>query len=385
MKILLFANSDWYLYNFRRALAKTLRERGYEVILVSPRGPYGERLVALGFRWIPVPMERRSLNPIREAQVVAWLWRLIQSEGIDVVHGFTIKSAIYGALAAKFAGDRAHVSAVAGLGYVFTSDDLRAKVLRPLLRSMMRFALDGDRARLILQNSDDMALFKNTGIVEPSRMRLIRGSGVDCSRFSSTVERLPGEPLRVLLAARLLWGKGLTEYSEAARLLKAQGRSVKFLLAGDPDPGNPDSVPEATVRAWVDEGLIEWLGHVEDMPALLASVHVMALPSAYGEGVPRSLIEAAACGLALVTTDSPGCREVVTHEVDGLLIPLRDASALAHAIARLDDEPELAARFGRAAKQKAITEFDERLVIESTLAVYDELLEGRKGGLTPNA
>lgn len=355
------------------------------MILVSPRGPYGERLVALGFRWIPVPMERRSLNPIREAQVVAWLWRLIQSEGIDVVHGFTIKSAIYGALAAKFAGDRAHVSAVAGLGYVFTSDDLRAKVLRPLLRSMMRFALDGDRARLILQNSDDMALFKNTGIVEPSRMRLIRGSGVDCSRFSSTVERLPGEPLRVLLAARLLWGKGLTEYSEAARLLKAQGRSVKFLLAGDPDPGNPDSVPEATVRAWVDEGLIEWLGHVEDMPALLASVHVMALPSAYGEGVPRSLIEAAACGLALVTTDSPGCREVVTHEVDGLLIPLRDASALAHAIARLDDEPELAARFGRAAKQKAITEFDERLVIESTLAVYDELLEGRKGGLTPNA
>jgi len=385
LKILFFANTEWYLYNFRRALAIALRDAGHEVVMVSPPGPYGGRLVALGFRWIPIPMERRSLNPLREVVVIGRLRKVIRSEDIDVVHGFTIKSAIYGAIAARLAGRRARVSAVAGLGYVFTSDDLRARLLRPVVRTMMRFALDGEQARLILQNPDDVALFRDAGIVEPSRMRLIRGSGVDCSRFSGPVTRLSGEPVRVLLAARLLWGKGLAEYSEAARLLKAQGRSVKFLLAGDPDPGNPDSVPEATVRAWVDEGLIEWLGHVEDMPALLASVHVMALPSAYGEGVPRSLIEAAACGLALVTTDAPGCREVVTHEVDGLLIPLRDASALAHAIARLDDEPELAARFGRAARQKAVTEFDERLVIERTLAVYDELLKGRKGALTLNA
>jgi glycosyltransferase involved in cell wall biosynthesis len=238
----------------------------------------------------------------------------------------------------------------------------------------MRFAMGGKSARLILQNPDDVAMFKEAGIVHPSHISLVRGSGVDCSRFSQCAVRAPGEPLRVLLAARLLWDKGLAEYVAASRILKASGRSVRFLLAGSPDPGNPNSVPEATVRAWAEEGLIEWLGHVDDMPTLLASIHAMALPTAYGEGVPRSLIEAAACGLALVTTDAPGCREVVTNEVDGLLVPLRNAEALAAAIARFHDDPELAVKMGQAAKTKALREFDERIVIERTLAVYDELL-----------
>jgi glycosyltransferase involved in cell wall biosynthesis len=374
LKIIFFANTDWYLYNFRRALASAARNAGHEVILVSPHGPYGAKLETMGFRWIAVPMERRSLNPLREIAVINWLRKLIRTEDVDLVHGFTIKSAVYGALAARFSGDRAVVSAVAGLGYVFTSRDRRAKLLRPLVRSVMRFAMGGKSARLILQNPDDVALFKEAEIVHPSRISLIRGSGVDCSRFSQCAVRAPGEPLRVLLAARLLWDKGLAEYVVAARILKASGRSVRFLLAGSPDPGNPNAVPEATVKAWAEEGLIEWLGHVDDMPALLASIHAMALPTAYGEGVPRSLIAAAACGLALVTTDAPGCREVVTNEVDGLLVPLRNAEALAAAIARFHDDPELAAKMGQAAKAKALREFDERIVIERTLAVYDELL-----------
>lgn len=374
MKVLLFANTEWYLYNFRRSLAEALRDAGHEVLLVSPGGSYGERLEAVGFRWIAAPMERRSLNPIRELALVNWLRRLIRVEGVDLVHGFTIKSAIYGALAARFSGDRPRVSAVAGLGYVFTSRDWRARFLRLLVRVMMRFALDGARARLILQNPDDVSLFEGAGIINRSRIRLIRGSGVNCTRFSRCAQRAAGEPLRVLLAARLLWDKGLAEYAEASRLSRTEGRSVQFLLAGSPDPGNPDAVPESTVHEWVDEGLIEWLGHVEDMPTLLASVHVMALPTSYGEGVPRSLIEAAACGLALVTTNAPGCREVVEHDVDGLLVPLRNGQALAQAIARLDDDPPLAARLGAAAKAKALSEFDERIVIERTIEVYRELI-----------
>lgn len=375
MKIIFFANTDWYLYNFRRALASAVRNAGHEVILVSPHGPYGEKLEDLGFRWIPAPMERRSLNPLRELAVINWLRKLIHAENVDLVHGFTIKSAVYGALAARIAGNRARVSAVAGLGYVFTSRDRRARLLRPIVRSAMRFAMDGKRAHLILQNPDDVALFEKAGIADPSRISLIRGSGVDCSRFSQCAVRAPDEPLRILLAARLLWDKGLAEYARASRILKAEGRSIRFLLAGSPDPGNPAAVPESTVKRWVDEGLIEWLGHVDDMTSLLASIHAMALPTAYGEGVPRSLIEAAACGLALVTTDAPGCREVVTNEVDGLLVPLRNAEALAAAIARLDDDPQWAAKMGQAAKAKALREFDERIVIERTLAVYDELLE----------
>jgi glycosyltransferase involved in cell wall biosynthesis len=375
LKLLLFANTEWYLYNFRRSLAAALRDAGHEVLLVSPPGPYGARLQALGFRWIAAPMERRSLNPLRELALVAWLRRLVRAERVDLVHGFTIKCAVYGSLAARSAG-RARVNAVAGMGYVFTSDDVRARVLRPLVRTLMRAALGGRRSRLILQNPDDVALFDDAGLVRPEKVRLIPGSGVDCRRFAPLDDervRNAGAPLRVLLPARLLWDKGVAEFVEAARLLRAEGRAVEFLLAGDPDPGNPAAVPEQKVRDWVADGMLTWLGHVDDMPALFASVDVVALPS-YREGLPKGLIEAAACGLALVTTDVPGCREVVTHEVDGLLVPPKDAVALAQAIARLDADPSLRRQLARAARSRALAEFDERHVIARTVAVYEELL-----------
>ena len=380
-KIVLFANTDWYLYNFRRSLALALREAGHEVLLLSPPGEYGARLRALGLRWEPVPMDRRSLNPLREAAVLAHLWRLFRRERPDLVHGFTIKCAVYGSLAARAAGVPARVNAVTGMGYVFTSTDAKARALRPLVRLLMRAALDGRDARLILQNPDDVAVFEQARLVAPGHIRLIPGSGVDCVRFA------PGEsvgrghapdadtpPFRVLLAARLLWDKGLAEFVDAARRLHAEGRAIDFLLAGDPDPGNPAAVPEATVHDWVAEGLLHWLGHVDDMPALFASVDVVVLPS-YREGLPKGLIEAGACALPLVTTDVPGCREVVTDGVDGLLVPVRDAGALATAIARLHDDPMLAARLGAAARQRALDEFDERIVIARTQAVYQELLD----------
>jgi glycosyltransferase involved in cell wall biosynthesis len=380
LRVLLFANTEWYLFNFRRSLADALREAGHEVVLLSPPGPYGERLRALGFRWMAAPMARRSLNPFRELALVLWLWRLVRREGIDLVHGFTIKCAVYGSLAARLAGLRGRVNAVAGMGYVFTSDDLRARLLRPLVQALMRAALGGESARLILQNPDDAALFRRARLVKESRVRLIPGSGVDCSRFASGGARAEGEPLRVLLAARLLWDKGIAEYVGAARMLRGQGRSIRFLLAGTPDAGNPAAVPEPVIQDWVNEGLVEWLGHVEDMPALLATVHVVALPS-YREGLPKTLIEAAACSLPLVAADVPGCREVVSHEVDGLLVPARDVQALADAIARLHDDEELAARLGAAARRKALERFDERIVIERTMAVYEELLPGVAGSV----
>lgn len=371
--VVLFANTDWYLYNFRRSLALALCEAGFEVLLLSPPGEYGEKLRALGLHWQPVPMDRRSLNPLREARLLWWLVKLFRSERPALVHGFTIKCAVYGSLAARLAGVPARISAVAGMGYVFTSDALKARLLRPPVRGLMRLALDGGNARLILQNPDDVALFEHAGLVNASRIRLIPGSGVDCERFAPVRrERTAETPLRVLLAARLLWDKGLAEFVEAARLLRAQGRNIEFLLAGDPDPGNPAAVPEATVRGWAEEGVVRWLGHMDDMPALFATVDVVVLPS-YREGLPKGLIEAAACALPLVTTDVPGCREVVRDGVDGLLVPVRDAAALAEAIARLQDDPALAARLGDAARERALAEFDERIVIERTLQVYREL------------
>lgn len=375
MKIVLFANTDWYLYNFRRSLALALKQQDYELLLISPPGPYGEKLSALGLRWEPVPMDRRSLNPLREAQLLAWLVALFRRERPALVHGFTIKCAVYGSLAARFVGVPARVNAVAGLGYVFTSNDAKARLLRPVVRTLMHAALDGRNARLVLQNPDDVALFERARFVDKKRIRLILGSGVDCTRFTPrNGVRDPAQPLRVLLAARLLWDKGVAEYVSAARELLGEGRSIRFLLAGDPDLGNPAAVAENTARAWAEEGVVEWLGHVDDMPALFASVDVVVLPS-YREGLPKGLIEAAACALPLVATDVPGCREVVSDGVDGLLVPVRDASALAGAIARLQDDPVLARRLGEAARAKALEQFEEGVVIKATMAVYRELLE----------
>ena len=343
-------------------------------MLISPPGPYGEKLRALGLRWQPLPMDRRSLNPLREALLLGHLWRLLRRERPDLVHGFTIKCAVYGSLAARLAGVLARVNAVAGMGYVFTSDDAKARLLRPVVRALLRLALGGRGARLILQNPDDVVLFQRAGLVDAAQVRLIPGSGVDCSRFSARgAVRDAATPLRVLLPARLLWDKGIAEFIAAARQLKAQGRAIDFLLAGDPDPGNPAAVPERDIRGWVEEGVVQWLGHVDDMPALFSSVDVVVLPS-YREGLPKGLIEAAACALPLVTCDVPGCREVVTDGVDGLLVPPRDANALASAIARLHDDPALAQRLGDSARVKALAQFDERIVIRRTIEVYVELL-----------
>ena len=372
MKVLLFANTAWYLYNFRRSLAFALLKAGHEVLLVSPPGPYGERLHALGLRWTPAPMKRRSLNPLRELALVLWLRSLMVRERVDLVHGFTIKCVIYGSLAGYLSGVQARLNSVAGMGYVFTSRDLKARALQPVVRNLLRLALKGSSVRLILQNLDDIAVFERAHLVDSRSIRFIPGSGVDCARFAPDSKRNPDSRFRVLLAARLLWDKGLNEYVGAARELKAQGRDIEFLLAGDSDPGNPASVPMKTVQAWISERLVNFLGHVEDMPALFRSVDAVILPS-YREGLPKSLVEAGACGLALVATDVPGCREVVTDNVDGLLVPVRNSEALATAIARLHDSPELAVRLGLAAREKVLREFDERIVIERTLSIYNEL------------
>ncbi|CAE6964409.1 glycosyltransferase family 4 protein [Paraburkholderia domus] len=380
-KIVLFANTDWYLYNFRLSLAGALRDVGHEIVMVSPPGDYGPKLQALGFRWLALPMDRRSLNPLRELSVVRWFTNFLRKERPDLVHGFTIKCAIYGAIASKLASVPARINAVAGMGYVFTSSDVLAKILRPLVSQLMRFALNGANSLLILQNPDDVAFFTRERLVERQRIRLIKGSGVNCDRFTvparlahigETQEN--AQPLNVLLAARLLWDKGVAEFIEAATIVHSQGLPVKFFLAGTADDGNPSAVSHTLVHQWVAEGKVEWLGHVDDMPSVLTQMDVMALPS-YREGLPKTLIEAAACGLALLTTDAPGCREVVSEDgVDGLIVPVRNGPALAEAIKRLAGDRGLCRRLGRAARLKVLDEFEERIVIRRTLEAYHELL-----------
>jgi glycosyltransferase involved in cell wall biosynthesis len=320
-------------------------------------------------------MERASLNPLRELATLGRLVSVLRRERPDIVHGFTLKCAIYGTIAARIARVPAVVSAVSGMGFVFTSDALKARLLRPLVKTLLRFALHGERSLLVLQNHDDALAFAQAGLVAPERIRIILGSGVNTFRFhpsNRTTHRY--ERLRVLLAARLLEEKGVREFIEAAAILRKQDRDIEFLLAGTPDPGNPHSISRAELHRWTEAGLVQCLGHVDDMPSLLGSVHVLALPSYYREGVPKSLIEGAATGVALITTNRPGCREVVTQDgVDGLWVEPRNAPALAACIARLDDDRDWLAQLGDRAREQALKKFDERLVIQQTLEVYAEL------------
>jgi glycosyltransferase involved in cell wall biosynthesis len=379
MKFVFYANTDWYLYNFRLSTALRLKSEGHEVVMLSPPGEFGARFDGHGLRWIQLAMDRASLNPVREVALIRTLTRVLREERPDLLHNFTVKCAIYGAIAARAAGVPAVVNAVAGMGYVFASERMLARTLRPMVKLLMRGTLGGKQSRLILQNPDDADAFVRARLVPERHIRVIRSSGVNLERFLPVQPVDEPRPMRVLLAARLLWEKGIGEYIEAARMLRAQGRNIEFVIAGSPDPGNPRSVSREQIAGWAADGLVDWRGHVEDMPALMRSMDVIALPSYYREGVPKSLIEAAACGLAVVTTNLPGCREVVReHGVDGLHVEPRCARSLADRLVQLDEDRVLLRRLGDRARQNALEHFDEQMVISRTIEVYDELLPARR-------
>lgn len=380
MKIIFYANTEWYLYNFRLGLAKHLRKEGHEVVMVSPPGKYGPKLEAEGFRWIPVHMRRRSLNPMREARVVLSLAGIYRAEKPALVHHFTLKCIVYGGIAARLAKVPAAVQAVAGLGYVFASQRLRTRlVLRPLVRHLLRLVCNQPGSAVIVQNADDLAFISRLGLSRDTPLSLIRGSGVDTSRFSQAGRSASGAgaSLTILFVGRLLFDKGVVDFVEmASRCREEADLQLRFLIAGEPDPGNPASVPAEQLQCWKNAGIVEFLGHVEDMPALLAGIDVVVLPSR-AEGAPRSLIEAAACGIPAVTTDVPGCREVVLDGRNGFVVPLHDVDALTGAVLRLARDSELRQRMGEAGRQLVLDSLDQKIVFERTVDVYRALLPGQ--------
>jgi len=373
-KILLFANTDWYLYNFRRSLAEKLRSHGWEVILVSPPGDYGPKMQALDFRWISFDFSTRSTNPFSELAVINRLIRIYRSEKPALAHHFTIKCVLYGSIAARFAGKFPVVNSVTGLGHIFTDSGLKARILRPLIYILYRFVFGVHNGRVIFQNSQDLNSFVTRGIVRKSRARLIRGSGVNTELFKPSISDFPKErgTVSVLFASRILREKGVFEFLEAAQILKDRGVKSKFLLAGDTYPGNPSSLSDDEIAKIKQEGVVNYLGHVDNMKVLLAESDIVVLPS-YREGTPRILIEAAAMEKPIVATDIAGCAGIVEQGVNGLLVPVNDARGLAEAIEKLIMEPELRIKLGKAGREIVIREFDENLVLQKTLAVYEEL------------
>ncbi len=370
-RILLFANTDWYLYNFRLSLARELRDQGHEVMLVSAPGPFQKPLEESGFNWTPFELSRQGINPFYELLTLYRLTRLYHKLQPDIVHHFTIKPVLYGSIAAHVLRIPGIINSITGLGHLFIDSEWITRLLRRLASWLYRINLRG--TQVIFENPEDRRIFIEWKFIKPEQSHLILGTGVDVQRFHPTVKE--NNPLIVLFSSRMLVTKGVLEYVEAVRILKEKGLNARFALAGKADSGNPASIPEEQIDEWKQSQLVEWWGWQDDMPSALAKADIFCLPS-YREGVPNALLEATACGLPIVTTDTPGCRDVVTHGENGLLVPVKNAQAIAEALETLIVDAELRKKMGNTGREIAVN-FSDIKVNRETLAVYNILIQSR--------
>jgi len=375
-RLLFVVTEDWYFWSHRLPMARAALAAGYDVAVATRVTAHGERIAGEGIRVLPLRhLRRQGRNPIAETRAVAELAALYRRERPALVHHVALKPVLYGSLAARLAGVGAVVNAMAGMGFVFTARAATARLLRPGIVAAFRLLLNGPGRRLLVQNEDDRALFADGGLVDPTRITLIPGSGVDTGAFRPRPEPPIGEgsvPV-ALFVGRLLWDKGLGELMDAARQLHRRGIPLRLWLAGDRDPANPRCVPEETLAQWKAEGIAELLGRREDIADLWARAHIAVLPS-YREGMPKSLLEAAACGKPLVATDVPGCRALVRDGHNGLLVPLGDVAALAEALERLAVDPALRQRLGSAARAEVEAGYSDAAVGRAVVALYDSLM-----------
>jgi len=381
-RLLFVCGQARFFSTHRLPLARAAARAGYDVHIAVPAdGPGYAELADAGFPLHPLTLERQGTHPLREARAIARLVELYGDLAPAIVHHVGLKLVLYGSLAARIRRVPAVVNAVAGMGYVFTESGRRAGVARRLARRVARrvarramtAAFGSPRQRLILQNRTDRDDFVAAGIAPAGAIVLTVGSGVDLQEFRP--RPLPGGTPVVVLAARMLWHKGVGEFVEAARALRSRGVDARFVLVGDTDV-NPASVPQAQLAAWQQEGVVEWWGLRDDMAGVLGEASIVCLPS-YREGCPKVLLEAAACGRPIVTTDVPGCRDVVADGVEGRLVPARDGAALADAIAELLADPARRASMGAAARVRAEREFGVEHVARITLETYDALIGAR--------
>ncbi|MBK1644912.1 glycosyltransferase family 1 protein [Thiocapsa imhoffii] len=372
-RILYFVLADWYFCTHYLPLARAARAAGFAVTVITSVEAHGDTIRAAGLDLIDLAVSRQGMNPVRELMSLVRVMKSLRRVRPDLLHNIAQKPVLYGTFAARLNGVGAVVNGVAGMGYLFGSDKLRDRVVRALLGGAYRALLTAPWVRVLVQNPDDQRQLERLIGIQPL---LIPGSGVDVSAF--TPVNAPPGPVVVMLASRMLWDKGVGELVAAARVLKERGSSARFVLVGRPDPGNPASVTATTLEAWHREGCIEWWGYQSDMPAVLAQAHIACLPSYYREGLPKFLLEAAAAGLPLVTTDATGCREAVEPGGNGFLVPIRDTRALVTALEQLIADADLRRRFGLRSRLLALERFDAVRIHDATLRVYQDLLERRE-------
>ena len=378
--LLMLADAPFFI-SHRLPIALAAKAAGFEVHVAVPFAAEPvRRMRECGLVHHDIPLRRGARSVWGELRLIAAFARLVREVRPVLVHAVSLKPVIYGGLVARLLGVPAAVLAVTGLGYVFLRQGAGAALTRSLVKWLYRFALAHRHSRAVFQNPDDRDLFAKGGLVADRRIVMIRGCGVDTGAFAPAPE--PDGAAIIVFPARILGDKGAHEFVAAARRLRGEGVAARFVMVGRTDPDNPTDVGEPAIRRWEAEGAVEWWGSRDDMAAVLGAAHVVCMPS-YREGLPRVLIEAAACGRPIVTTDVPGCREIVRHEENGLLVPVRDGAATAAAIRRLIESPRLRQELGARGREIVLAEFSVERFVAETLAVYGQLVPALRSSAPP--
>jgi glycosyltransferase involved in cell wall biosynthesis len=374
-KLLFLVNVDWFFISHRLPIAIAASKSGFEVHIAASMTGQENILREAGFIFHDIPISRGSVGPFSFIKTMSEIIKLFRAVKPDLVHLITIKPILLGGIAARIVGINGVIAAISGLGYVFIDKGLIASTRRWAVKVLYRISLGHKNLRVICQNLTDLNYIQKTASLPNRSLTVIDGSGVSLQKFQYTVDtnKIP----KVIMASRMLKDKGVLEFVEAAKIIQNSGIQAAFILVGSPDPGNPTSIPISQIQDWAKKDILEFWGHQEDMNKILGQASIIALPS-YREGFPKVLIEAAAVGRPVVTTDVAGCRDAIYNGITGVLVPPKDSNALAEEIKKLIVSPETCHKMGMEGRKMAEDRFDEKITIERHLSIYDQVLFRRE-------
>ena len=373
-KVLFIVTEDWYFRSHRFFLAKDAIKKGYDVALLSRFSNYKKEINRSGIKTFCWNIDRLSFNPIHEIRSLFQVIKTVRNYRPDLIHAVAFKPTIYSFIAGKLLGIDKFIFALGGLGTVFSVKKNINKLYKIILLPLLKLSFSGEKTRLILQNTDDIKLLLNKKIISKEKITLIRGAGVDTKQFSPSKKNSFKKPV-VLFASRLLWTKGVGDFIECAARLKPK-RNSKFVLVGKPDNLNPESVPEGQINEWEKNKIIDWWGYQENMARILQKSSIVCLPTVYGEGLPKILIEAASCGLPIITYNVPGCREIVKDKINGYLVPVNDIDNLEESLNYLIENKNVCEKMGRRGREYVIKYFSQEQIADQTIKLWDMVLAG---------
>jgi len=370
MKLFIVVSEDWSFFSHRLSLALSAINNGFDVTVLTRVDKFDKKFKEKGINVINVNFKRSLKTPLTDFFNLIRLINIFRKEKPDIIHNVALKTILLGSIAGLFSRDSLIVNAFTGLGYVFSSDQLRARIIRIFIIPLFQLIIRRKNYWCIFQNPDDMNLFNQLGISKAERTVLIRGSGVDINEFSKKPDK-NSTPV-VMLASRMLWDKGIGEFVEVAKRMCRNNVEVKFVLVGAADTNNPMSIPSSTLNKWNHENYIDWKGHHNNMPEALSSASIICLPS-YREGLPKVLLEAAAISRPLIATNVPGCREIVRDGYIGILVNLKDTDSLYNAIKSLVVDDKMRKKMGNNSRELVESEFSSEIINSQTLKLYERM------------